>query len=122
MRYRSTFATLLAWALLSAAAVDVHVGTEDLERQVVLLHRQLVVHVEGVTLDAALELLVAVIGQAHRHAVELGDLCTKLIGGLAVGDGHARAALRAELRDRDTGLREPDDDDLLSVELHVSAS
>ncbi|MCY1401844.1 hypothetical protein D9M71_169690 [compost metagenome] len=53
----------------AAAAVDVHVGTEDLERQVVLLHRQLVVHVEGVTLDAALELLVAVIGQAHRHAV-----------------------------------------------------
>jgi len=49
------------------AAVAAHVGAEDLEAVVLLVHGQLVADVEGMALDAALELLVAVVGQADRH-------------------------------------------------------
>ncbi|MNG91921.1 hypothetical protein D3C79_508390 [compost metagenome] len=49
------------------AAVAAHVGAEDLEAVVLLVHRQLVADIEGMALDAALELLVAVVGQADRH-------------------------------------------------------
>ena len=53
----------------ATTAVTAHVGAEDLEAVVLLVHRQLVTDVEGVALDAALELLVAVVGQAHWHAL-----------------------------------------------------
>ncbi|CAH0646197.1 hypothetical protein PSNVIR_00477 [Pseudomonas sp. Nvir] len=51
------------------ATVAAHVGAENLEAVVFLVHRQLVADIEGMALDAALELLVAVIGQADRYPV-----------------------------------------------------
>ncbi len=77
------------------AAVGAHVGAEDAEAEVVPVYRQLVADVERVALDAALELLVAVVGQAHRHtlAIQRGergieDEDVVVLG--AVADGIAR--------------------------------
>ena len=56
------------WAVVDpATAVDAHVGEEDFEAVVVFVDRQLIADIERVALDAALELLVTVIGQTHRH-------------------------------------------------------
>ncbi|MNI58204.1 hypothetical protein D3C73_1133050 [compost metagenome] len=56
------------WAVVDpTTAVDAHLGAENLEAVIGLVHRQLIADVERMALDAALELLVAVVGQAHRH-------------------------------------------------------
>ncbi|MNF67751.1 hypothetical protein D3C84_495740 [compost metagenome] len=93
----------------AAAAVDIHVRAEDLERQVVLLHRQLVVHVEGVALDTALELLVAVIGQAHRYTVAVHrgqggveDEDVVVLGAVS----HGVAGVHVQLRDLEARRRQ----------------
>ncbi|MNF39425.1 hypothetical protein D3C84_203940 [compost metagenome] len=96
----------------AAAAVHVHLGTEDLEAVVVLVHGQLVADVERVTLDAALELFVAVIGQAYWHtgAVQRGQGCVvdedvvvlgavaDRVAGVHVELGQAEARRRDHLR------------------------
>ncbi|MNZ41193.1 hypothetical protein D3C78_587390 [compost metagenome] len=103
----------------SPATVDAHFSAEDLEAVVVLVHRQLVANVERVTLDAALELLVAVVGQAHRHtgAVQRGQRCvvdenvvvfgavTDGVTGVHVQVGQAETRRRDHLRGLGRGFQ-----------------
>ena len=55
--------------VLPAAAVAQHVALEDLNLPLSAVDRDAVAHAEAVALEAGLELLVAIVGQAHRSAV-----------------------------------------------------
>ena len=69
--------------------------------------------------------VVEVDGRRARPATGTPSSCcicsASLSAGLPSVTIDARAAPRAELRDRDAGLREPDDDDRLAVEIHRRA-